>query len=485
MTAAGGEEQGGEGQEEAEPLRALERIHDGLEGVARGEDATTGAGSAWLLSGSRPASSFPPVPGVEVSPGENPAPAAFLRFGAAIDDDSFGDAGNWMRGESLGETFERGEVLARRSLAGLDLHQHEVGSLLQDQVDLQAVAVAIEGKPWPAAAMEMSLGDLGHDPGLEEGSLQGVRLDLARAFDVEQARRQPGVVEVELGRLDETLAEIGEKRRQAEGDVARLQHRKPASRRGLGDAAVARQRGEVEDLPRAAGAEAEEGLEEQQVADLDELPDVTLDVGGDIVGKPFVSGQVPLVDPGIAALPKQRIEVRRRLGKTADLLQRERQQLRQGGAAGERLGHAADQRQVLGAGEQEPAGRWVFVHQALQIGKDLRHPLDLVKDDAVPVPGEESDRVLLGEFPLRRVLQGHVRPVGEGHAAESRLARLAWPRQSEDRIARGQVEETRLEEPLDHGSSLSDRADSKFNFQSARFQPPYFRTSRSTPRTNR
>src|SRR5947209_20390333 len=118
------------------------------------------------FSGSRPASSFPPVPGVEVSPGENPAPAAFLRFGAAIDDDWFGGAGNWMRGESLGETFERGEVLARRSLAGLDLHQHEVGSLLQDQVDLQAVAVAIEGKPWPAAAMEMSLGDLGHDPGL-------------------------------------------------------------------------------------------------------------------------------------------------------------------------------------------------------------------------------------------------------------------------------------------------------------------------------
>jgi hypothetical protein len=71
----------------------------------------------------------------------------------------------------------------------------------------------------------------------------------------------------------------------------------------LGDAAVARQRREIEDLTCTAGAEAEEGLKEQQIPNLDESPDVTLDVGGDVVGKPLMGRQMPLVDPWVAALP--------------------------------------------------------------------------------------------------------------------------------------------------------------------------------------
>src|SRR5215210_1292375 len=113
--------------------------------------------------------------------------------------------------------------------------------------------------------MEMRLGDLGHDPGLEERSPQGVGLELSRVLDVEESRRQTGIVEVELGRLDEAFAEIGKERRQTEDDVARLQHREPGASRGLGDAAIIGQRREVEELPGAAGAEAEKGLKEQQV----------------------------------------------------------------------------------------------------------------------------------------------------------------------------------------------------------------------------
>src|SRR6185295_4043510 len=105
-----------------------------------------------------------------------------------------------------------------------------------------------------------SLGDLGDYPGLEQGPPQRVAFELTRRLDVQEGRRQTGVVEVELGRLDEPFAKIGEERRQAEDDVARLQHSQPRSGRGLGDAAVIGQGRQVEDLPGAASAETEEGL---------------------------------------------------------------------------------------------------------------------------------------------------------------------------------------------------------------------------------
>jgi hypothetical protein len=126
------------------------------------------------------------------------------------------------------------------------------------------------------------------------------------------------------------------------------------------------------------------------------------------------------------------------------------QQLGQRDAAGEGLRHGVHQRQVLGPGEQEAAGPGILVHQTLEIGEDLRHPLHLVDDGAVPIAGEEGDRVLLGELPPGRILQRHVGPVGKGHTAERRLARLAGAGEIENRIPRRQVEETRLENPLDH-----------------------------------
>ena len=71
----------------------------------------------------------------------------------------------------------------------------------------------------------------------------------------------------------------------------------------MGDAAVVGQGREVQDLPGAASAETEEGLEDQKIGDIDELPDIAFKIGGGVVGEPFMGWEVPLIDPRVTALP--------------------------------------------------------------------------------------------------------------------------------------------------------------------------------------
>src|SRR6185295_202475 len=153
------------------------------------------------------ASGSAPVEAVELPPGEDPAAASLLRFLAAVDDDAAGDLRGLRPAEGLRNAFERRKGLASRRLGSLDLHQHESGTLLNYQINLQAAAVSIKGEPRPASAMKVSLGDLGDDPSLEEGSPQRMGSELTGILDVEEIGGQTRVVEVELGSLDEPLAD--------------------------------------------------------------------------------------------------------------------------------------------------------------------------------------------------------------------------------------------------------------------------------------
>src|SRR5262245_32050534 len=101
------------------------------------------------------ASSSVPVEAVQLPPGKDPADASVLRFLAAVDDDAAGDLRRLRPGERLRNALERRKGLASRSLGSLDLHQHERGTLLNHQIDLQTAAVPIKGKPRPAPTMEV------------------------------------------------------------------------------------------------------------------------------------------------------------------------------------------------------------------------------------------------------------------------------------------------------------------------------------------
>lgn len=66
------------------------------------------------------------------------------------------------------------------------------------------------------------------------------------------------------------------------------------------------------------------------------------------------------------------------------------------------------------------------VHDALEIGQQRRHPLYLIQDRAVRVAPQEGPQIILRLQPLVRILDRHIRLVGEGTPRQRGLAGLAW-----------------------------------------------------------
>ena len=106
---------------------------------------------------------------------------------------------------------------------------------------------------------------------------------------------------------------------------------------------------------------------------------------------------------------------------------RERQEPQQRRSAGERLADGLGEAKLLATCEDEEARSAVLVGQDLQVGQEIRNPLDLVQDRALGKPCEESPRVGLGEWPLVGSVQIHMGQPGEGGAAECGLPRLSRP----------------------------------------------------------
>lgn len=75
------------------------------------------------------------------------------------------------------------------------------------------------------------------------------------AANAQQKGQQPGVVEIELGRLDDTLVEILKIRRQLENNVTALQNGKPLPCNMQRDACFVGQIGIIEQPPRSASTQ--------------------------------------------------------------------------------------------------------------------------------------------------------------------------------------------------------------------------------------
>ncbi len=159
-----------------------------------------------------------------------------------------------------------------------------------------------------------------------------------------------------------------------------------------------------------------------QIADIQQAANVSLQVGGCVVGQPLARLQAAIVDSGIAAHPEQCVEVGRGVGEAADLREFQRQQLQQRSAAGKRLAHPRKQRQALGAGEHEVPRRWILIDDRLQVGGQLRCALDLVEDRAPAVEAsQKGKRILAGKLTLGWGLQRDVDVAWEDRAGERRL----------------------------------------------------------------
>src|SRR6185369_13056557 len=100
------------------------------------------------------------------------------------------------------------------------------------------------------------------------------------------------------------------------------------------------------------GAKAEHGLEGAQVLDFQELPYVALDVGLDVGGDPEIALVGMERRLRIRTVPDQRGKPGAR---QARLQQAEREEVREGDPAGERLADASHELELLRAREQPTA----------------------------------------------------------------------------------------------------------------------------------
>jgi len=142
----------------------------------------------------------------------------------------------------------------------------------------------VEAKP----PVEPVFQQFGNDEAFEQASSLGMDGQMVRTLDVQQPGGQPAIIEVKLGRLDQPLSEILVVRPQQENNIAGFKDGYPAQGNVVGDAAVGRQGGKIEELARTAGAHPKELLERAQVPDIEDIADVPFEISQDIVRVSFI-----------------------------------------------------------------------------------------------------------------------------------------------------------------------------------------------------
>ena len=107
------------------------------------------------------------------------------------------------------------------------LDRNEIRTGVENDVDFRTVPIAVEEEIRSQAAVETCLQDLSENPRFENRSSKWVILELRSRPDSEEGADQAGIVEVELGSLDEPLAEVCGVGCESKSDIACLQDRDP------------------------------------------------------------------------------------------------------------------------------------------------------------------------------------------------------------------------------------------------------------------
>ena len=102
----------------------------------------------------------------------------------------------------------------------------------------------------------------------------------------------------------------------------------------MGNPGITPQGRKIDLLRSAPGAELEKAGKGQQVTDIQDLTDITLYIGGDLVGQPLVGRNVLVIDPRVSALPKEGKKIIRDLGEALQLIKIRGQQGQQAAASG-------------------------------------------------------------------------------------------------------------------------------------------------------
>jgi len=240
---------------------------------------------------------------------------------------------------------------------------------------------------------------------------------------------------------------------------------------------------QVQLLPGPAGAELEEPGKGLEIADIDDLAHIPLDIGRGVVGQPLMGGDVSIINPGIGALPEKRKEIGRRIGKSVEFFEAGWQKRQDAAPAGKGLGDGLRQAEMLGTGQYEASRIGAIIHVALQIIEQFRGMLDFIDDDVMVIFGEKTTRVISGEIPAVEGFQGYIAAFGPGCPAQGGLARLPGPRDHDHRIVSGQFLQFLFQGALYHdGQNGMGCIDCQFDLQIMKKASREFHPKESAPK---
>ena len=235
---------------------------------------------------------------------------------------------------------------------------------MDDEVNLRSATITIEEHAARFSSVAPLFCDFRNHPGFENRTAKRMRAQLIGCANAHEPANEAGVVEMQLGRLHEALPKVRMIRRQAENDEAGLEQADPGFRGRLRYAAIAGQRGVVQQLRRTSGAQLHESLEERKIFDIAERSHVALDVGGDIGAEPVGRIEAAIEYGGIGADEQSLFEALGIPAETLGLPARKRKQTVHRSSAGERLGNRFQKGEVLGAGENPSPGFRLVVDDA-------------------------------------------------------------------------------------------------------------------------
>lgn len=278
-----------------------------------------------------------------------------------------------------------------------------------------------------------------------------MRFELFGRFDTEQPAGQSGIAHVEFGALNDGFPDVAEKRGQANNDVRSFKNGCPRLNGLDAYSEGFRECARIELAPDRGGAEPDKIAECAQIADFFHLADIPLDVGFVVVGKNIAGNGIRLPNGGKSAFENQfvNIGIRRDSG---EFREREREQLRDCDASGERLRNIFHEQKITASGENKFAGT-IFIDKHLRRRKKLGNALRLINDCAVGSKGAQKRlRVGFRRVACHRQLQIGVSVAGKSVFAERGFPRLAWSRDAQNRELLLKTREFRCQIACDEGA---------------------------------
>lgn len=332
---------------------------------------------------------------------------------------------------SLREGFKPLYEIAIESCGRLYFCWNELSAALLDQIDFNAVAIAVEVEVRSLPGVESALHCFEDNQVLEETSAKRIAVELLRVFDTCESTGKSSIVEIDFGRFDEPFAPVFVPWWKEEADVRRVEDGEPFHYSLRGNSGVVGNGCDIEYRADASGNKFEESGKEHGILDIQKQMDVALHVCVDVARKKSSRLSPSRDNAGIPAIEdrghRALVWKRRRC-----LFHAEGEKRMNRASSGKRLADTLHKKKVAGTCQDEQPVLAFVVNNSLNVGKQIGYALYFVKHRAVRKSGEKRLGVAFGSFACAWMFKRLVGLVWEKCLYKCCFARLPWTDNRDD-----------------------------------------------------